>query len=222
MQNIKFTWQYLYVPLIVIALAMIPNMTKPNVYAADVKIFVQWAKANPQDWVLSDTGGWKHLQSKAEPVGDVSLEGIGVGDVLLNNAPGWVFAVNVQGVDFSGYDHYHVAQSGVDVIVTGWHDDPILYPDGYKDANVWTFHKPIFDPKIGQTNTSQEATVYAQPNSEWWSSPCAPQCGSITIKSWADFIAPTVDVLHGIYLSDAKWDEHVAARTEHGWREWVQ
>jgi hypothetical protein len=193
----------------------------PPADATGVKVFVQWAKANPQDWVLTDTGTWSSLSTKLDPVGDVSLAGLGIGDSLLNQSPGWIFAVNVQGVNFDYYDHYAVEETAGVVKITGWRDDPILFPEGTKQADVGTFNQPTFDIKVGQTNTSQSFVIYAQPNNQWWSRGCNP-CGGIVLKPYTDFVAPSVLITKpGIYVSDAKWAEHLAARTLHGWKEWT-
>ena len=192
----------------------------PVAEAAGIKMFVQWAKANPQDWALSNAEVWGSLNAKIDPVGDVSLAGFGIGDVLLDNAPGWVFAVNIQGVVFDYYDHYHVAQADTTVVVTAWRDDAIIFPEGIKQADVMTFLEPAFDNKTGQVNTRQTLIIYAQPDNSWWTRGCP--CGEITVEPWANFVAPITGVKHGIYLSDAKWDEHLASRTLHGWNEWTQ
>ena len=109
------------------------------------------------------------------------------------------------------------------VTVTAWRDDPILFPEGTRQADVGIFLNPAFDPKVGQTNTRQSFIIYAQPDNQWWDRGCAPQYAeNLTVLPWDQFVMPTTDVLNGIYLSDVKWDEHLNARTLHGWREWTQ
>ena len=82
-----------------------------------MKIYVQWTLANPQDWspveVVKDPD-WRTLPKKNEPVG---------GEVIDDN-PGWVYALNVQGVRFSSFDHYSVRFAPLEnaLLVTVWND----------------------------------------------------------------------------------------------------
>ena len=223
MKIAKFGLFCLLVALGTLIFSPVIHVPLPEAEAAGIKIFIQWAKSNPQDWEVKSTGDWGILPSKSEPVGDVALNGTAIGDSLLTGAPGWIFAINVQGVEFNWYDHYHVIQTGTTIVVTAWRDNPILFPEGQKQADVVTFLEPAFDNKVGQINTRISTIIYAQPNNQWWSRGCAPQCAeNLTVLPWDQFVAPTTNIYHGIYLSDAKWDEHLAARTSiHGWREWV-
>ena len=184
-----------------------------------MKLFVQWALSNPKDWDLVGTNVWASQQTKANPVGDVSVEGIATGDSQLNAQKGWIFAINVQGVTYDWYDHYAVQSTPDTITVSAWRDDPILFPDGQKQADVGIFRNLKFDPKAGQDNTDQSFVIYAQPDRyQYWVDRGVPS--NTTLKTWAEFVLPaTADTKHGIYLSDAKWEEHVNARTQKGWRE---
>lgn len=197
-----------------LAAALRPLGSKPARAAGNMKFYAQWAKTTPGDWSLSDGGLWTTSQTKDEPVGDVSLAGLAIGDALLNNSPGWVFGLNVQGVIFEWYDHYHVedlTDGSLGTRVTAWRDDPILFPSGTRQADVALFLPLAFDPRVGGTNTRQTFTFYRE----------GAEYDPARHQPYADFVPPVTNVKHGIYVSDAKWDEHQAARTERGWRDWL-
>ena len=192
----------------------VPLLGLPAHAAGNMKCYVQWAKASPGDWSLSDAGLWASSQVKVDPVGDVSLAGLAIGDALLNNSPGWVFGVNVQGVHFEWYDHYHLedlTDGSLGMRVTAWRDDPILFPVGSRQADVALFLPLAFDPRVGGTNTRQTFTFYRE----------GAEYDPARHQPYADFVPPAGNVKHGIYVSDAKWDEHLAARTLRGWRDWL-
>lgn len=196
------------------------------VQAAGMKVYVQWAQATPGDWVLADTGNWPNRQTKADPIGDVGFDllnnVVSIGDVLLNNQAGWVFGINCQGVVFPPSDHFavepHVSGGAV---VTRWDDDPYWYPNGdWKFADVWTFEPLAFDPKVGTVNTRQSRVFYGD---LLWEQYWIDREGELPpfFRPLSFFEPPASAVTkHGIWLSDAKVAEHMAARGLRGWREW--
>jgi len=184
-----------------------------------VKIYTQWALAAPRDWDLVSASNWSTGPTKSDPIGDVAGDGTAIGDILLNNVKGYVFSIDVQGVIFNWYDHYAVEETPDAIVVTAWRDDPVLFPEGYKQADVGYFRTLKFDPKVNQDNTDQNFVIYAQDEAyNDWMARGIPE--NYTLMHWSDFVLPDPSVTKpGIYLSDSKWDEHVAAQTLHGWRQ---
>ena len=182
-----------------------------------MRLYVQWTKANAEDWVALDLDTssqrrrvWERLPKKAEPVGGE----------IIDNAAGWVFAVNVQGVHFEGYDHYAVvplASGGLRVII--WNDDPADFTPDTFVAQVWTFETVAPDPKIGGAlNTRQSRVVYAGPvtRAAWLAT---GPIENTVILPWADFTPPSTTItFHGIWTTNP--DQHYMVRAFHGWEEW--
>lgn len=197
--------------------------TAPSQAVGNMKLFLQWAQSNPGDWVLSDAGKWATSLTKSDPVGD-TLNDITRGDALLNNQPGWVFAINVQGLEFAWYDHYHIndlTDGSNGMVVTAWVDD-LSTATGYqfRRADVSTFLPLAFDPRVGGTNTVQSFILYRE-GTEYDNRLAQGMPENTTLRQYSDFVVPTSNVKNGIYVSDVKWNEHVAARTQKGWRDWL-
>ncbi len=189
-----------------------------------MKIYVQWARSNPLDWNLMEHTEWTTQPTKSDPVGDVNTSGVAVGDSQLDGAPGWVFAINIQGVTVDTQDHFLIEEAVVNTEVgiklTYWDDDPVWFPPGSKQAHIWTFLAPAWNSKVGKVNTRQSRIIYAEPDAyAMWNAMMPIE--NTTLLTWDQFVMPTTGIKHGIWLSDLKWNEHVAARTRHGWREWT-
>lgn len=178
-----------------------------------MRIYIQWTKANPEDWVtfdLRDTPqlrrGWERLAKKAEPVGGETID----------NTDGWIFDINIQGIQFGGSDHY-AADFGTDptlgffLRVTTWNDDPVDWPIGTRIATEWTLYEPAFDPIVGQINTRQVRRFWADDLVRW-----------PTALPYSEFVPPAESITrHGIWVSDQLRDQHISIRGRHGWREWI-
>lgn len=188
---------------------------------------MQWSLATPRDWVQFDLGAsgasaraWRNLPKKAAPVG---------GEVI-DEQPGWLYDLCIDGVMLGGYDHYSAAPVTVDgaagVDVTLWNDDPEDWPAGTRHALVWRFLPPAPDPRFGgRLNTRQWLTYFIEPN--------APQAdrvgegetsgGPIAWRSWTEFVAPPANLtVHGVWLPSELEQQHLAARRPLvSWREWV-
>lgn len=182
-----------------------------------MKVYIQWAMSSPEDYVayeLDRIQNVRGLPKKALPIG---------GEVL-DNLPGWLADMVVQGVSFAGWDHVSVAFPGGGALsVIGWNDDPVDFPEG-PYAHVWTFYSPAPDPRYGNAiNTRQSLTVYTDVPEQvaHWTGQ-ATTMGPVTIRPWSDFSVPASNVtLHGIWQADTSYEAHRAVRTAHGWREWV-
>lgn len=181
-----------------------------------MKVLIQWTKANPEDWIEVDVRNsgpfrraWENLPAKPLPVGGEAID----------NAPGWLFTINVQGVDFSGFDHLTGRPTDTGVEVTAWNDDPDDYPPGERFAQVWDFRPLRADPRYGGAlNTEQYLTVY----DERVPSPFTGQVtsgGPVVVRPWSEFVIPTTRTIHGIWVSDELAASHRNVRSSRGWRE---
>lgn len=180
-------------------------------------VYIQWARRNPQDYSSLGSEGWATSPSKPDP-----SRGSAYALNELNNAPGWVAELSVQGVAFKE-DHYHVADipdgSG-GIVITTWTDtQPWIASDG-RYARVWTISTLAPDSKHGGAlNTRQSEILYCE-------EPLLSRVSTVpvenrVIRPWAEFAAPpAVETRHGIWLTDAAWQAHAVVRTQHGWREW--
>jgi hypothetical protein len=180
-----------------------------------LKIYVQWALRNVRDYQLRDSSEWSSLPFKADP----QLSGP-TGDSLLDNAPGWLAGVGIQGIDFSGYDHTVVEdlQDGSGgILVSVWQDNLTTNPPGSRFAQVWTILPLAPDDRFGGAlNTRQTQVIYTE-----GAIPPMPWPQGTVYAAWSGFSAPLALARHGIWLSDAKYTQLVAARSSRGWREWA-
>lgn len=194
-----------------------------------MRLYVQWARVHPTDWepveIVSDAD-WHRLPSKPVPTGTETLD----------DQPGWLYDLNVQGVTFGGFDHVAVGVIPNGVRVTSWNDD--AQDDSEKIAMVWEFEQPRHDPRVGQVNTVQRLTVHDDtPDSRWVGQ--STSVGPVIVRPWSEFVPPTgarhgvwlpsphpitpasVNERHrGIFRADDGPAAHRAARAFHGWEEW--
>ena len=179
-----------------------------------MRAYLQWTLATPADWVPLDitrTADWRGLPKKAEPVG---------GEVI-DQTPGWVYDLNVQGVLMGGFDHYSVTPSGAGLRVTVWNDDPVDYPVGTRWAMTWTLQLPTLDARIGRVNTRQTLVVHDEAVPSRWEGKAASG-GPVTVLPWSSFVAPAANMTrHGIWVPEAEKPAYIAARTSRGWEEWT-
>ena len=118
-----------------------------------MKVLLQWTTRNPSDWVEIDSASWVGLPKRPEPVGGEEID----------NTFGWVFGLNIQGVEFAA-DHYAVEDLPDGTTkVTIWNDDSVDHPDGEKYAREWVFSTCRPSKKCGGAyNTAQLQTFYGQ------------------------------------------------------------
>jgi hypothetical protein len=176
-----------------------------------VRVLVQWARDAARDWEPVDSRDWAATPSKLDPTGS---------SPALDAAPGWVCALNVQGVVFSGADHYAVEHLGEETIrVTRWFDDPRDYGPGERYADVWVIETLAPDPHLGGAwNTRQSRTLYAEPHAV-----TRLERVGLKPKPWADFVPPQgAAVRHGKGMPDHVYAAHKASRKTHGWRTWTE
>lgn len=180
--------------------------------------YIQWARRNPQDYAPIGSEGWATSPVKADP-----SRGTPYALNEITNSPGWVADLSVQGISFST-DHYHVrdlTDGSSGIVITAWNDKPPFSPPGNRFARVVTILPLAPDSKLGGAlNTRQSQVVYAEGSR--YDAMLANPIENTVVSPWSDFVAPTAsEVRHGIWLTDAAWDAHVAVRTTHGFREWA-
>lgn len=181
-----------------------------------MKVLIQWALLLPEDWQQTDSKNWQNLISKNEPNGIEAIDLVG----------GWINALNVQGVVFEGFDHYHVQHlsSSGGCRVTVWNDDEEDYsPDDF-EAHVWTFLPLAPDKNFGgQLNTNQTIVTYAGKNAykRWIEN--GPYVNR-RILPYVNFVPPSIvdHHRHGIWLPDDLFQQHQIVRTIVGWTEWIE
>lgn len=178
-----------------------------------MRLYVQWALADPQDWTALDLSedpeAFAKLPRKPEPQGGEKLD----------NQPGWLYDLNVQGVTF-GYDHYHVEpfdhEDGVALRVTVWNDDSKDAPQSEFWADVWTFLPLAPDPRFGgKLNTRQSRVVYSAQDVRHF----FENVENIELRKWSEFVPPE-NPIHGIWLPDELSLAHRSKQALHGWEEW--
>lgn len=178
-----------------------------------MRVLLQWTRTSPRGWEEVDSTEWRALPKLPEPHGGVEVP---------DDEPGWLYRLNVQGVEFTA-DHYAVEPlPGRACRVTVWNDDPEDYPPGERFARVWTFRLLRPDPAVrGQWNTFQKQVIYAEPviaERMMWAG--VPES---VIRPFSAFTPPDErDVRHGIWVPQTLNARHDAARPERGWREWVE
>lgn len=173
-----------------------------------MRIYLQWAKDTAEDWqpIEVTTSAVRKLPRKSVPSATSSVDGV----------PGWLCALNCQGIVFSGWDHTAIEVIGDSLAITGWQDDTEDFGDT-RWATRWLLSPPAPDPRLGgRMNTVQQRTDYATADllGEPWLLP--------DVRPWEEFSPPPDTLtLHGVWLPDNLFQQHVAARTTHGWREWA-
>lgn len=180
-------------------------------------VYIQWAKSSPEDYKAYDVGSMQDIRR-------LPRKGIPSGGSQVDNTEGWVADIVIQGVSFAGFDHISAAFPAAGVLrVFGWNDDPEDWPEG-PFAQVWDFHAPAPDSRYGgEVNTKQYLTVYTDVPElvAFWTGQSTTG-GPVTVLPWAQFPQPNANVtLHGIWVETTLYEQHKAARTLHGWREWI-
>ncbi len=172
-----------------------------------MRVLVQWATSTPGNWAEVGPGQWSAIPWRPVPVS---------GDVI-DDTPGWINALCVQGVVFHA-DHYHVEYlPDGGVRVTAWNDDPDDWAAGEYLARRVTIPPLAPDSYLkGAINTGQTQEIYAGADLL----PNLPPTQNATLHPWADFVAPTTAVYHGIWTSDQLNLDLSGTLNNRGWREW--
>ena len=167
-----------------------------------MKVLIQWAMKRIRDWDEIDTSQISSIPPKENP---------GTGS-RLDNFPGWINSINIQGVVICAYDHYNF-QLGTDLKgewlkVTAWTLIDLSVPEASEKATEWTFRNLTQDPKCGNAwNTNQTVNRWGYKNASPWNEFVIPQSGF---------------TFHGKQLTDEEYLERKQIQSIHGWREWTE
>jgi hypothetical protein len=174
-----------------------------------MKVLVQWTYSAPTDWEEIDSADWSAQPKRPDPIGGENID----------DAKGWIFRLNVQGVEFTG-DHYAVEHLEDGCRVYCWSDDPEDYPNGYRNAKIVTFKTLAPDPKFsGAYNTRQTWQYFADEVVR----STIPDNVEGTVQTFEEFVPPDESITrHGIWTPNDLHETHNAARTLCGWREWTE
>jgi len=120
-----------------------------------------------------------------------------------------IAAVCIQGLWMVGYDEYWLGDDAGTAVFKGWADDPSQWR-GQEWGHIFRF-PPLAPDARGRLNTHITREVFSndrgrpsgRPSLDELPRPSRPQ-----------------DQRQGVYLSDASWAAHVAARPRVSWRHW--
>ena len=208
-----------------------------------MKILVQWATNPPADWQEIDSKDWASLPKKGEPhrdrkpvFGSKPFEVLGFEgpEERIDDKPGWVYQICVQGLAFAG-DHIVVIDRSDHVEVIQWDDDPEDYPDGNYSADVWKLYDRIVDNsfKVGngilrcQGPLQVRAMYVTKPKLEKLIAdgviPNYTSGGLVEVKDYSEFIKPDERIVrHGIWVDDRLKEEHQKAVRAISYKEWLE
>lgn len=175
-----------------------------------MKLLIQWSLSHPQSWTEIDSSEWTALPKKPVPSG---------GEVI-DDEPGWIRDVCIQGITFSPSDHVAIETIGDNVKVTSWCDDPNDYEPAKFYARVTVIHPVRPDPKLGGAlNTHIETVLYA--GKDELERLKNLNISDAELKSWDKFVKPPENITrHGIWLDDKLFEKHAALAQPVSWREW--
>lgn len=173
-----------------------------------MRVLVQWATTTVTDWVAYDI-------TRIQDVRAMPKKPAPSDSPLIDDQPGWIAALNIQGVVFTGYDHIGFGMVGGALLVYAWNDDPEDFPVGTRWGQIWTI--PNLGPARGvAVNTNISVVWYCEPNA------LPVQMGLTDFQPWSAMSFPNANnTIHGVWVSDTHWDALAAARSMRGWREWI-
>lgn len=182
-----------------------------------MRIFVQYARQTPQDWLSIDPhanpNAWRNVPKKPKPNPPGQ-------PANLNNQNGWISDLNVQGVQFAGADAYAIEPLADGAVrITVIHED---VPPGDEQAAVWTIAPLAPDPRFGgRLNTRQSCVRYLGPAA-------LTRFGSETVENttvlpWSAFVRPDESLIrYGVLMTDQQFAAHGARQTFHPWTDWME
>jgi len=172
-----------------------------------MKVLVQWASLDPEDWKEIDSRDWATLPKAPVPSGQTLLN---IDKNIL-----YVNAINIQGVIFTGYDHYainHLSDSCINLIA--WDDDPEDHQNDFK-AVEWTFHAVT-------NNTKQSWMGFYESTTRREKIESLGILNLLYTGHWSEFVKPSESVtMHGIWLSEMLYIMHKEKQSSVGWRAWA-
>jgi hypothetical protein len=175
-----------------------------------MRLLVQWSTKHPRGWIEVDSKVWAALAKKPVPVGGETID----------DEPGWLSNVCVQGQCTGSADHVAVEHLGDSVRVTSWNDDPEDYKPGQYFARVTTFHPLKPDAALGgAVNTDIETVFYG--GSDKFKELKARDFADAEVRPWSEFTPPPEAITrHGIWVTDKLADAHRKLAVPPSWRTW--
>ncbi len=186
-----------------------------------MKVCYQPTLAEPGDRVEIDSADWHRVPKRPQPVG---------GEVI-DDRSGYCTEVCIQGMSSTGDHHVVKDLPNGECELTSWTDDleddpghPLARdddpPEHWFHAHVIRFRPLAPDLRFGGAiNTHIDRVCYGGKRFlEEWAKNGPYQ--DIIFRPWSEFVPPTEDVAHGIWMPDELEGLHVAARSLSGWRDW--
>ena len=164
------------------------------------KVCVQFVTDTPGDWVEYDSDYWGQVP------------------------PLPVNAICIQGVTFSGYDHYTVVSyTGGGCRAICWKDDTHDYLPGMYQARIFNF--PPYGPeewRRGAINPRQTSEVYAGAELMAYYTALGDKAPvTRQVFTYNQFIIPAgANILHGKWVTDPMFEALYQSRRHVGWRDW--
>ena len=184
-----------------------------------MKILVQWARRNPKGWEELDSSKWVATTRQPPPEEDHKLRDV----------PGWVYRLNVQGIEFQA--QYiaveHLGTRSLFQRLTGrsgpsgckvyaWFDGPTVRNRRLSWAEVWTFTEPAIQSGPSYT---REGFAYSR------GKPYLRNRGfqDVEIKTWNEFHPPAETLRRsGMELFAEVEDRHRDAALPVSWQDWLK
>ena len=199
-----------------------------------MRIEYQWALDPAAPWEAVDSVDWASLPSRPAPAptgpglgGAVPLgPGQGGGENRpggrlqppLDGSPGWLYRVNVQGIDVKACEHLAVVDGGAEgwVEVTTWWTEDAGIPAGAQRWKLWPgWERNTYRTPYGletHEGPRQELTVWtdAQEVRDQWAETWASG-GPVVVHDLAAFVEPAPALVrHGVSMSPAAKAAHLA------------
>lgn len=177
-----------------------------------MKVAVQHTLLAPGDWDIIDSADWGKVPFRAEPVGGE----------ILDQSPGWIFSVCIQGMTFIG-DHYAVLHDEPvgGCTVLAWFDDPDDWQPNEFYAHVVAFRPYEADPEFGGAYHGAKL----QQRKIFGGSKALTTFANWTVEkqAWNKFPRPASNIIrHGIWVTDEQSKACVDAREKIGWKDWTE
>lgn len=174
-----------------------------------MRVYVQWAKSVAGDWEEHDSSNWSSLPSKGPPGSNPAVD----------NSPGWLNALNIQGAIVEGFDRVAVIHSEENWIdVWAVNDDPVDWSEATRYARKVRIYPLQPDSELdGAISTRFEQTIYT--DDPIFS---AAPVQNTTVEPWSNAVMPDVsEFRYGVMLKNGLFMQHQAAQSRHTWREWT-
>lgn len=189
-----------------------------------MKVLLQWTLSDPQDYeeVEFTNAMWRGLPRRPIPSNPQAAD----------NVPGYLFSFVIQGVIFSGFDHYACEEiDGGGIRSFAWNDDLEDEGTDFRWGQVREFRPGWIDNtyevpggKIRHEGPDQKLTVYSEDIPAMaLAFPQYDSYGPVALLDWSLFPTPSPAItLHGVWVHDeALYKRHLDVVRPVDWREWM-